>query len=121
MQNNYQQVLSELAPWFLMTVVLISVLILANSRQKKTNKQTLDNLREQSPEKWEKLTKFNAYTKLVLYFAFGLFLIGGSAYNVWLFPEGNKMPALFMACLGLGFAGWGIRSYFQDINKIRRL
>lgn len=119
MQNSWKQILIELAPSFLIVMVLIFGLFIASRRVKKKNTKTIADLKEQSPEKWKKVIKYNAYLKLVLWSAFGIFWFGGGIYNFLHFPEGNKLPALFMVCLGIGFISLGIWSYFREIKKIQ--
>ncbi len=110
MQNNWKQILSELAPQFFIFLIIVFVLVLASSRIRKNNAKSLDDLRKKDSDKFEKITKFNAYLKLFLWAAFGLFWIGGGIYNSMLFPDGNKLPALFMGCSGVGLVGFGIWS-----------
>ena len=119
MQNNWKQILSELAPQFFILLIVIFILFFLISRRKKNIGKAVDDLKKQEPENFEKLIKFNAYLKLFLWSGFGLFLIGGGVYNSMLFPAGNQLPALFMASFGIGFVGFGVWSFFKEKRNLR--
>lgn len=115
-RNQLTEILMQSAPF----IIILTLALFLSLKVRNKNQQDMTALREQDVEKHNQVVKYNSYLRLSLWLAFGLFWLAGGIYNALLFPEGNKLPALFMICLGIGFGGFSIWSYFKKGNKTQK-
>lgn len=112
--NNVQfdQLLIQIIP----AVIILAVMVFLTSKVKRRNRETLNKLKVQDNEKFEKAKTYNAYLRLGVFGLIGLFWIGGGIFNYLKFPEQSKILPMFIVLIGVGLIFIGLRSYFVNKN-----
>ncbi|MDQ3181912.1 MAG: hypothetical protein M3Q33_15515, partial [Acidobacteriota bacterium] len=94
MQNKLSITLIELAPALFILLLIIFVLL---QQLKQKNAKSVDDLREQYPEKWKKIIRRSALVKLLGWCLIGLIWIGIVALNLSNIPKGIELTGVLMS------------------------
>jgi hypothetical protein len=119
MENDWRNVIANTLPMFVGLLIFLLFVFRIISQKEKKNAKSLENLKEQEPEKWKKIVKYNAYIKLAGWSFLGILALGGGVYRFFKFPDEEKLQVLFVVLIAILFIFAGVSSYFDEIKKIR--